>query len=89
MTFWNRVRVLKIQFLAMTPLESWKIVSANIRLLLYYPKVVEGAPVPSLDVLRIYVAAEGGDVTVLDRMCARVKDADRDRFRLLEDADEG
>ena len=51
--------------------------------------MLEGAPVPSLDVLRIYVAAEGGDVTVLDRMCARVKDADRDRFRLLEDADEG
>ena len=52
-------------------------------------EVYEGAPVPSLDVLRVYVAAEGGDVAVLDRMCARVKDADRDRFRLLGDVEPG
>ena len=51
--------------------------------------VVECSPVPTLDVLRIYVAAEGGDLAVLDRMCQRVRDADRDRFRLLVDADHG
>ena len=52
-------------------------------------EVRERSPVPPLDVLRIYVAAEAGcdGVAVLDRMCARVREADRDRFRLADDAE--
>ena len=47
-------------------------------------EVRERSPVPPLDVLRVYVAAEAGcdGVAVLDRMCARVREADRDRFRV-------
>ena len=47
----------------------------------------EEAKVPPISELRIRLAAEDFDVGVLDRMCARVEDADRDRFRLQVDLD--
>ena len=47
----------------------------------------EAKEVPSITELRIRIAAEDFDVAVLDRMCARVEDADRDRFRLQVDLD--